>query len=105
MSNLYKMELPEAVQLGLQHTRNSLAIASLLKSLQIPQSTERFPLSSDCQSRKKVGTSGESLGSKSAKDSWIFSTSDEYLAMLDKAGVIPMIRTYKINDYSRSWAD
>lgn len=99
------MELTEKAQLGRQHTRNSLAIAHHLSSLSENPNTGRFQASSDCQSQKSIKTSGAPSVEKSAKGSWIFSASDEYLAMLDKAGVIPMHPVFRVNDHARAWAE
>lgn len=101
----YSGKVPEVLgQHGRQHYLNSLAIANLQKSLKSSEHTSSLK-SSDCQSQKSIKTSERHSGGKSAEGSWIFSASDEYLAMLDKAGVIPMFRAYRVNDYARAWAD
>lgn len=103
MNNLYRLELPPKAQLGHQHTQNSLAIASLQKSLRGRES--KGFLSEDCQSRQSTKKSGESSVESGAVRSWIFSASDEYLAALDLAGVSVMFRAINYNDICTKWVD
>lgn len=89
--------------LGRLQSKNSWAIANLKKNL-LSQHGQRN-LNRDCQSQKKIKKAEKPSAEKNVGQSWIFSASDEYLAILDKAGVIPLHRTYKINDHARAWAD
>lgn len=108
MKSLLKMPRQGGKIRSLRHTQDLLVSAELVKLLesQDRQNTEFWNrYFSDCQSQKSTRTSVEHSDAKNVKGSWIFSASDEYLAMLDKAGVIPMFRTYRVNDYGRRWAD
>jgi len=39
------------------------------------------------------------------KSEWHLFAPPEYLAMLDREGVVPCIRTYRVNDNGRAWAN
>ena len=102
MSNLYQMPLGTISWLGLQHTRNLLAIASRLKKIQ-GQSIGLYQ--GACQSQKIAEKKEERLALKGAKGSWIFSMSDEYLAAMDSFGVRCIGVGWRVNDNARAWAD
>ena len=96
------MPLEKISWLGHQHTRNSLAIASRLKKIQ--GRSRGFYLDA-YQNQKNIKSSGESSECKSAGGSWICSTADDYLAVLDSFGVICIGVYFLVDDNDRSWAD
>jgi len=103
VSNLYKLALPARAQHGRQHTLNLSAIARHRQSLKGSPNTESFHRQ-DYQSQQSTKQSEKSEGASTAGGCWICLTNSEYLAVLDKAGVLPMIKTYKVNDLGRAWA-
>ena len=102
MSNLCKMPLPTEAWLGLQHTRNSLAIASRLKRMKSKQSIRFCP--EVYQSQKSIERSAGLLGVSDVGLSWIFLASDDYLAILDCEKIKPCISKYEVNDFGVNWS-
>lgn len=104
MSNLYNLKhLNQMAFLGLQHTRNSLAIANLKKSLRSPQHNKS--LHEHCQSQTKLNKSGETPASNNARGCLACLIDDDFAAAMDLAGVRVIGRYFRVNDFGRLWAD